>query len=359
VIERFANGPGGAEIDALRTVTELLKRGHEVTVVCRTAELGEQPGLHIECLAVSAAWQPLRVRRFSRLAGEVTKGRFDVVHSFARTRQQNISRCGGGSHAQYMERVYRHPRLQRALSPRHRTILKIEEAVFRDSRQLLLCIAKRGAEEIADRYAIPAWRIATIYNGVDTERFTPDLPASVRTRLRAELRLSGPVVLFVGGGFWRKGLDRAIHGLACSSVRADLIVIGGGADKEKARRLAQELGVAKRVHLLGHRSDPERWHAASDLLLLPTRYDPFGNVVLEGMASGLPVATTLEAGAAELIEHGENGLLYDNDFTDAFEQLRDPDRLASIGRRARKTAERFSWSNHVEDLLRLYQKVQT
>ncbi|MFQ5514637.1 MAG: glycosyltransferase family 4 protein [Myxococcota bacterium] len=358
VIERFARGPGGAELDALRTAQELAKLGHEVTVVCRSVELDAPPGVHLRRVRVPRIWQPLRVRLFSERAARATAHGFDLVHSFARTRRQQIYRSGGGSHAEYMERVYRQPRLQRALSPRHRAILGVEEAVFADPSQIIHCIAKRGAEEIAQRYAVPRERLVVIYNGVDTARFHPERRAMHRQRLRSRLRLEGPVALFVGGGLHRKGLDRAIRGLANARTSAQLLVVGGGR-KEPARRLAVELGVAERVHFLGHRHDVETWHAAADLLVLPTRYDPFGNAVLEGMASGLPVATTREAGASELIEDGKNGFLLDDDFTPAFERLASPAALEPVAVAARRTAERFTWARHAERLIELYERVRS
>jgi UDP-glucose:(heptosyl)LPS alpha-1,3-glucosyltransferase len=328
-----------------------------VTVVCRKAELAPQPGLAVRRLSAPSGWQPLRVRIFSEKAKRATAQGFDIVHSFARTRHQHIYRAGGGSHAAYMEHVYARPRLQRVLNPRHLAILGIEEAVFRDSMQIIHCLSKLGADEIAARYGLPSWRLATIYNGVDTERFHPNLRELHREKLRQELGLTGPVVLFVGGGFRRKGLDRAIRGLAAAGRAADLLVIGGG-NKAPAHELARELGVEKRVHFLGPRHDVEAWHAAADLLVLPTRYDPFANVVLEGMASGLPVATTPAAGAAELIEHGKTGFLFAEDFRAAFDLLSDPHLLDLVGAAGRRTAERFTWSRHTDELLGLYEKIR-
>ena len=359
VIERFARGPGGAELDAVRTVQELLKRGHDVSVVCRAASLPPEPGLEIRLVRVPSAWQPLRVTLFSRAASQATAEGFDIVHSFARTRRQRIYRCGGGSHAEYMTQVYRTPSLQRALSPRHRAILRIEEAVFRDPHQIIHCIARRGADEIIARYGVPKARIAMIYNGVDIERFNPGLRELHREPLRRSLELAGPVALFVGGGFHRKGLDRALRGLAADPGAASLVVIGGGAGKDSGRELAHELGIEKRVHFLGRRDDVEAWHAAADLLVLPTRYDPFANVVLEAMASGLPVATTRAAGAAELIDHGGNGFLFEDDFAPAFALLGDLPSLRGIGSAARRTAEQFTWSRHVDRLLELYEKTRS
>ena len=358
VIEHFAQSRGGVEACAVRVVWELLKRGNDVSIVCRTAEPPLPPGATVTSVSAPRFWQPLRLLVFSRKAEQATARGFDIVHSFSRTRHQQIYRAGGGSHATYMQQVYRHPSLQRSLSPRHRAILHVEEAVFGDPTQLIQCVSRRVAHEIATGYGVAPERLAVVYNGVDTERFRPERRDSEREKLRRELGLGEPVALFVGTGFRRKGLDRAIRGLAASGAAASLLVAGRG-DARPYRQLAQELGVASRTHFLGQRADVESLHAAADLLVMPTRYDPFANAVLEGMASGLAVATTPENGVSELIEHGRNGLIYANDFAPAFSQLANPDELSSIGAAARRTAERFSWAHHTDQLLELYAKVRT
>lgn len=355
VIERFG-APGGAESAAQHLVRELARRGVDVTVVCRQAAVAPAGGASLLRLPVSNGWQPVRLRRFSRLAAAATRDRFDVVHGFSRTREQDIYRVGGGCHAAYMERVYRRPRLQRALSPRHRAILSIEEAVLRDPSQLVQCNAHWVAEELRGRYAVPAERLVTIYNGVDTAHFHPGRRDERGAALRQELGAARPLALFAGSGFQRKGLDRALRGLAESGVDAELAVVGAG-DASPYRRLAAELGIAKRVHFLGPRRDLADVYAAADLLVLPTRYDAFANVCLEAMASGLAVATTPANGASELIEPGVNGLLFDADFAPAFALLRDPAALRNLGSAARDTARELTWQAHAERVLELYARI--
>ena len=282
---------------------------------------------------------------------------FDIVHSLARTRHQHIYRTGGGSHAAYMEQVYRQPRLQRAVSPRHRAILRIEEAVFRDPEQIIHCLSDRCAREIADRYGVASERLVTLRNGVDTQRFDPARRDRYRSSLRRELNVDGPMVLFVGSGFHRKGLDRAIRGLAGSGVRAQLMVVGKG-DVPGFRSLARRLGVEDQVRFLGYRTDIEALHAAADMLMLPARYDPFGNAALEGLASGLPVATTREVGISEIMEHGVSGLILREDFSSAFHLLEDRSGLERIGAAGRRAAEPLTWSRHADEVLELYAKIR-
>ena len=355
VVERFEPGAGGVETVVHQLASELARRRETVTVVCRSVGAPTPSGVAVVCLQTTRFWQPLRVRRFSAAAERATAHGFDVVHGFSRTRTQHIYRAGGGSHAAYLERMYRFPRLQR-LSPRHQAILGIEEAVFRDPRQIIQCNSRMVAAEIGERYRLPPDRIAVIYNGVDTVRFRARRHPGEAISMRADLGVDGPLALFVGHGFARKGLARAIDGLAESGVSATLLVAGRG-DPRPYERQARARGVSRRVRFLGPRSDLETLYAAADLFVLPTHYDAFANVCLEAMASGLPVATTPTNGAAELIVHGVNGFVCEGDFAEIFGCLEDRDTLAELGRAARTTAEQYTWARHTDAVLSLYARV--
>jgi UDP-glucose:(heptosyl)LPS alpha-1,3-glucosyltransferase len=356
-IESFRPGPGGVEAAAFALATELGRRGVELTVLCREAVPDAPVGVRVQRLGGPTFWQPLRVLAFSRRAARAAAGlELDVVQTFSRTRHQDVYRAGGGSHAAYMERVYARPGLQR-FSPRHALLLAIEAAVFADASQIVLCNSRFVADEIARRHGVPPGRLEVIYNGVDLERFHPRLRAAAALRLRTELGVDGPVALFAGSGFARKGLDRAIAGLARSGAKGTLLVAGAG-DAADFRAQAESLGVGARVRFLGLRADLPALCAAADLFVLPTRYDPFANACLEAMAAGAPVATTLDNGAAELIEPGTSGFLCADDFAPAFRALEDPARLREMGASARRTAERFTWSAHADAVLALWGRLQ-
>jgi len=134
-----------------------------------------------------------------------------------------------------------------------------------------------------------------------------------RAGVRAEGGISAGAytVLFVGSGFARKGLATAVEAFAAFSDRSSRLVVLGKGDASDYRDLALRLGVSERVVWLGARNDPERWYAGADLVVLPSRYEPFGNVHLEALASGVPVLTSVHAGGAEVIRPGANGWIVD------------------------------------------------
>ena len=174
----------------------------------------------------------------------------------------------------------------------------------------MVAISRRDAAEIGRRYGTPADRLSVVYNGVDLDRFHPDHarappPSDARGARPVGPRLAGPV-----------------RGVGLRAERARPADRGPGAARRPARGAsswrarataapyqlrADALGLGSRVHWLGPRTDVERLYAMADAVALPARYEPFGNVHLEALASGLPVLTSSRTGGAEIVDHGQNG----------------------------------------------------
>lgn len=341
MIERFAP-QGGVEGAAWQLAHGLAAAGDEVCVVARRAE--PSPAVRVRPVRVSDAWQPARVLAFSRAAARAApRGAFDVVHSFSRTRHQDVYSADGGSHAEYMDRQYEGlGRLLRRASPRHAVLLGIERRVFADPSQTVLCPSRFVAESVMRRHGVAAERVAVIPYGVDLARFDPALRPAARAALRPEAGAGdAPVWLLVGTGWRRKGLDVALRALARARDREAQLWVAGGDAVGPWKALATSLGVGARVRFLGRRDDVERLYAAADALLLPTRYDAFGAVCLEAAASGIPVVTSGAAGAAEVL--GEGGVVVADaedaaGFAAALDALGNAAERAARGAAARRAA---------------------
>ncbi len=360
VIEKFAPA-GGVEGAAWATAKALRAAGIEVEVFAREGEA--QPGITLHALPVSKGWQPKRVLEFSRAASQAApRGRFDAVHSFSRTRHQDIYRAGGGCHAAYMERAYgRVGAALRRLSPRHATLLTIEGAVLRDRSQWIQCNSAMVQREVTERYGVAPERIAVIPNGVDVQRFRPrpDDPEVAAFR-DAEGGRDQVVWLLVGHGFARKGVDTAIRALAQSEEKETLLWVAGRSDPGPFRKLANELGLNDRIRFLGSDHDTALLYAAADGLLLPTRYDAFANVCLEAAATGIPVITSGANGAAEWL--GAAGLCVEDPedvggFAAALVELSHPERRNEVGKAGRRKAEAQTWASAATELVHLYEKI--
>jgi UDP-glucose:(heptosyl)LPS alpha-1,3-glucosyltransferase len=161
-------------------------------------------------------------------------------------------------------------------------------------------------------------------------------------------------VLFVGSGFGRKGLGFLIE--AWARLRGSPLLLIAGSDRATAsyRRLADRHGVTDRVRFLGRRADVELLMRAADALALPSLFEPFGNVAIEAMASGLPVLTTSRCGAAEIVPGELRPMIVANP-ADVAELAAKTQLLIDgppgLGEITRAAAEKLTWQGHAAELL--------
>ena len=117
-----------------------------------------------------------------------------------------------------------------------------------------------------------------------------------------------PLALALGRLHPNKGLDTLIR--AAERVPGLFVWIAGeGPERENLQRLAQGLGLTRRVKFLGWRSDRASLFKTADMCVYPSRKEPFGNVVVEAWGSGTPLLTTASTGPAWLVRHGEDALV--------------------------------------------------
>ena len=136
-------------------------------------------------------------------------------------------------------------------------------------------------------------------------------------------------------------------------------MVAGRDEPRPWRALAARLGVADRVDFLGPRDAMPALYAAADLLLLPTRYDPFANVCLEAAASALPVVTSASNGAAESL--GEAGRVISEcedprAYAAALDAFSNREVRQRAGAHGRALARRHDWSCHASALGELYRR---
>lgn len=310
---------GGLENATAGLIGELVRQGHEVHLFS-TAGQPDVPGLKVHRLTVIRAPSLARVVSFALAAkAAVTRDRFDVVQSHERTLVQDVYRAGEGCHGAYLDvKAERLNPLKRAAlraNPYHRALLSLERKIFSPSgTRQIVAISRLGKAEIQRLYGLAESRVAVIYNGVDQERFRPAHRERYRMGIREALGIPQEawVVLFVGSGFERKGLAPLIEGFALVRDRESRLVVVGKGDVAPYRALASRLGVAEGIVWAGARADVERYYAAADAVALPALYEPFGNVHLEALASGLPVLASSRAGGSEVVSHGKNGWIVQN-----------------------------------------------
>jgi UDP-glucose:(heptosyl)LPS alpha-1,3-glucosyltransferase len=348
---------GGVERATAAFLDALVARGHDVHLLSPPGQ-GPLPGVTRRTLPLPPLPAPARVLALAvaaRLA--MRRQPWDAVQSHERTLGQDVYRAGEGCHRAYLDAMATRSHRRAAY---HRILLALERRVFATTPEIV-AISRLGAQEIARIHGVPPARLTVIYNAVDLARFHPDNRGRDRAGARAEAAVEPGAwaALFAGSGFERKGLATALEALAALADRTSRLLVVGKGDPRPYRELAERLGVGERVVWLGARPDVERWYAAADALVLPTRYEPFGNVHLEALASGLPVVTTTAAGGAEAIGPDSGAVVPPGDpgaLAAALDHLRatDPARLAAA---ARASAEPFTRERQVTEFERVYRRL--
>jgi phosphatidylinositol alpha-1,6-mannosyltransferase len=193
--------------------------------------------------------------------------------------------------------------------------------VFRHS-DAVLANSDFTRDTLSGLLGVDPGRISLVYPTVDENRFRPGL-SSADLRTAIELRDGQHLVLSVGRLQRRKGFDSVIRALPLleqQGIDAHYAVIGIGEDRDYLQRLAVELGVSDRVHLLGHVSyeDLPRWYAACDLFAMPNRdiagdNEGFGLVFLEAAAAGKPAVAGTAGGTGSAVVDGVTGLRVDGE----------------------------------------------
>lgn len=269
-------------------------------------------------------------------------------------------------HIQYLHTAWKKERLRLGEPASHGGLLRkfhawayeifncaLEAKTYDNSRRYIV-VGSQVAKDLENLWGISSDRIQVVHHGVDSSRFRPASP-NEKLAKRAEWNIpeNNLVGIFVGS-FARKGLGIAIQAMAKlpsdQRSRVHLVVVGEG-EKKHFAALAQSLGIAQQIIWLGRRNDVEKVFHGGDFFLFPTAYEPFGLVILEALAAGLPVITSASAGAGDLMVNEKCGYLLPNPVPESkiteiiSAWLKNPDQFSDLGRNARRIGENNSWDS--------------
>jgi glycogen(starch) synthase len=232
---------------------------------------------------------------------------------------------------------------------------------IRNAKAVTGCSAFTLADANA-RFGLPRGSGRVVPNGVDlTEIGGGAVPERVA-------RLGRPYVFALGRVVEKKGFDLLLTAYAALDPdqrdRADVVVAGDGPVLAQLRSQAADLGIAAHVHFVGRldRREVAGAMAGAELLVVPSRLEPFGIVILEGWRAGTAVVATDRGGPAELIENGTDGVLVDPSDTTAFagalgSLLEDRARRAALARQGRARVAAFGWPEVAERYREIYAEI--
>lgn len=333
---------GGLQRDFYRIAMECVRRGHQVDVYTMQWQGDIPPELSVTILFAPGWQNHTRIKHFSQQVQAATNAKqYDCVVGFNKMPGLDVYYAADTC---FQARTRAKHGLLYRLTPRYRHLFAFEKTVFaKGAKTDILLIAPKQQSEFEQYYQTEKSRFHLLPPGLERHCLAPDNAAVIRQTTRQELNLSETdfLLLFVGSGFKTKGLDRVINGLSALpdtlKTKAHLYIIGRD-NAVPFQRQAKKAGLADRVKFLGGRSDVSRFMLAADLLVHPAYNENTGTVLLEALASGLPVLTTDVCGYADYVRDARAGRV----LASPFQQSAFNDALVSI----LSSDERLAWRNN-------------
>lgn len=284
-----------------------------------------------------------------------------IFHSWNNHCLQSLRRAKRAGATAIVERASAHPELKRSLIEHEYEKYNIDSS-FRGERRIQRSIAELTeadtilvpSEFVKQSFLDSGWNEADLLKvpyGVDTSKFSPVTNYHSKDE--------NFTALFAGTASFRKGIQYLLPAWKRADVDGELLVAGHVT--KPARSTIDEFD-DESIRILGYVDEMPELYRESSVFVFPTVEDGFGLVILEAMASGLPVITTSNAGAAELITHGEEGYIVEPGDAEAvaehLETLRsDPDKRVKMGKQARSVAEQHTWQNYQKELVHAYSSI--
>ena len=240
----------------------------------------------------------------------------------------------------------------------HRPFHRILESRGYHASTLLVTPSRASARAVERTFGVAEPKIRVVYWGVNSDRFKPGI-----RRDSSETR-----ILYVGHHERRKGLIYLLEAVAIlrrQGIPVRLTTAGGGQQLAELRRVANDLGIGELVTFLGHLPDPDdeklpQLYSQADVFVFPSLAEGFGFVLVEAMASGLPVVASDISAIPEVV--GDAGVLFPARNPEALAEIlrelaEDPRRRTELGARGRDRVEsRFTWNTVIPKLISTYEE---
>lgn len=353
---------GGAEKYTSRLIRAFADNGHEVHVLTGHTEWPEEKSVSYIKLPQIRFNNFLRLLSFNKSVKEfLQKTRYDCILGMDNTEVQTHIRLGGGLHEAWLERRSEEASYLRKLSfllnPFHRAIVEIQRrALHYKGLKKIICNSGLVKDEMGHYYPEVAEKAVVIHNGVEWNEFSRAFEEGLSERNRVVRELDLPedrfYFLFVGSGYERKGLEKAIVALRGLPKHTALIVVGRDRNERKFYQKAKKLGLEDRVYFFGPRKDVITFYQISDAFVLPTLYDPFSNATLEALAMGLFAVTSSANGASEVIEPGAGVVIKDLKDIEAVKEAMIVALKPHLSKREiRETVKRLEFENQLKKIM--------
>ena len=369
---------GGAERYTFDLAAALAGRGHDVSLPA-TSFAGAPQGVRQVPIRAPGVTRLGRYRNFlNALDRHLDEQPYDVVHAMLPVRRCDVYHPHAGlaaegvrsGHLKHAGRLARaSARVANRLNVKRRAFAAVERKLLTGPRPpTVLCLSEYVKQTVRRHYpSLPEGRLATLFNAIDLDKFDPSARPDAGAEVRRRLGIAddGVVGLMIAQDFERKGLAEAIRasaGLGSADARGGfrLVVVGR---ESPGRYQALAGSEASPVHFAGPTDDPYAFYKAADFFVLPTRHDPCSLVVLEALAMGVPVISTVYNGACEVMADGVHGFVLSDPsdvhaLSDAMRQMLSGDRRREMSGACLDLRPRLAYGKHLDDLLAIYRTVK-
>ncbi len=375
IIYKYLPLKGGGEGYLANLANQLAKRDHEIHVYAHTWESNNEK-IHFH--TIPAIRFPKVLKDISFVVNSynvMAKNDYDIVQVVGRALGMNVFNPHCGVEKAWLKQdsltISNHffrflKNIRTFFCIRERFLVWLEHKQYSSKRlSRIIAISDMMKNDIIRHHNVDPQKITVVYNGVDLQRFNPTNKIKYRNSIRKKLSLGNDfVILYVSNNFRLKGLSvliKAMGEFKKSHNNFKVLIIGRSRDSAY-RKLGITMNCQKNLIFLGHVDGIEKYYAASDICVHPTFYDTYSLVVIEAMASGLPVITTSFAGASGIIDNGKDGFVISDpsDYLALSEKTKllfndDFREKASIA--ARKKAEKYPAENNCDEIIKVYNKV--
>ena len=355
---------GGAERYTADLAAGLLSRGHQVSLAAAIPNPNPPKNLNAIRLPAQGLTRTAQYRNFlNSLDQLLTSQKFDKVHAMLPVRQCDLYHPHAGVEWDWLATGQR--LLKRLSNPRRFVTATVESNLLKNTPSKIICLSNYIKQSIQTHYQLPPDRLKLVYNGIDLARFTPGDP-NPEIRRKYNIPHDAPLALMIANDFHRKGLMETLLAL---KIRQEIatekkhpfqpihLLVAGKEDPQKYQSHARVFEIADQVHFIGKTSNAQDLYRSADFFVLPTKHDPCSLVVLEALATGLPILTTQQNGAGELA--GKAGLIIDSpkelfQLKNALDHLANPQSRAQMKQAALHLRPSLSQESHLDQIINLY-----
>ncbi len=347
-------GVGGAERLVVDDINEMIDRGLDVHLL--TFKKEKAASLAYECKISKDRWVYIEIKTIWDVVGWLK------VYRFITTLSPNKV----FSHLWFSNTVV----IPLCYFARIRDIISFEHNIYDSIKnkkmyfvdRLIQNLSKKvvavssAVKESLIKHGIHFDRIVVVHNGIDISKYKTE--KNLMYREKFNLPPEAFVFVTVGRLIKQKGMDIVVQAFSMCPKDSHLLIVGQGSEEVELKKKAKDLGLSDRIHFLGIRNDIPDILACSDCFVLASRWEGLGIVVLEAMASKLPIIISNFEAGKDMIQNGFNGIIVEKENGEALsvemqKVANDPLLREILSKNAHEKVKEFGIKEHVNKILAL------